>query len=228
MSDFRSANIESHLQDEPWTVLIPPGKVGMVRSLATTPGTIVYNLEGLVSPDTDPPRAFKTTDEIALLTGPGTWVLYSRKTGSSAVKETYLILYLNSLAEAQAIASLLGSAALNKVDLKEIGGTTQTGIDLMALFAAFTMAAPTSATIAASSGQAVASSSTRRYIYLRNVSTGGQRISLGFGQAAVLDDGITLEPGEWVEFSSPNGHVTAAVNAIASAAAAELAIQTGT
>lgn len=225
MVDY-AVNLESHIQDAPWTVEVPPGQVALVRSLATTPGTIVYNLGGLVDPTATNPKGFKTTDEIALLFREGTWHLYSAKPGTTAVKELYLVAYLKNLAEAAALASLLGSAALNKVDVREIGGTTQTGMDVTGY--SVTMSAPATDTPTAASAQALAASATRRFLYVKNVSTGGQRVSFGFGQTAVLDRGITLEPGEGFCLKWPDSRVVSTMTRIANATGGALAIQEGT
>lgn len=85
-----------------------------------------------------------------------------------------------------------------------------------------TGSAPTSASVGTSSAQAVASNSNRKGLILTNVSA--NTISLGIGQTAVLNDGITLVPwGVWVmdEYT----FTTAAINAIAAAASSDLAIQ---
>ena len=86
-----------------------------------------------------------------------------------------------------------------------------------------TPAAPTSATVDATSGAAVASNAARRGLVLTNTST--NLISLGLGATAVLGSGITLNAsgGVWVmdEFT----FTTAAINAIAGAEASNLAIQ---
>lgn len=85
-----------------------------------------------------------------------------------------------------------------------------------------TPSSPTAVSVGVTSAQAVASSATRKGLVLVNTSTA--RISLGFGATAVLDSGITLYPqGSFCmdEYSFDLG----AVNAIASAAASNLAIQ---
>lgn len=85
--------------------------------------------------------------------------------------------------------------------------------------------APTAATIGTSSATAVASNANRRGLTLRNVSTSGQRISLAFdGGTAVLNSGVTLDPGDVFSMA---GHdfTNGAVAAISSAASGSLAIQ---
>lgn len=83
-------------------------------------------------------------------------------------------------------------------------------------------ASPTAATVGVTSASAVASNSSRTGLVLTN--TSGNVISLGFGAAAVLSSGITLFPnGTFVmdQFT----FYTGAINAIASVASSNLAIQ---
>lgn len=87
---------------------------------------------------------------------------------------------------------------------------------------ALTAASPTFATVGISSAQAVAVNSSRKGLILTN--TSANTISLGIGASAVLNSGPTLYPGGvWVmdEYTFS----TAVINAIASAAASNLAIQ---
>lgn len=86
-----------------------------------------------------------------------------------------------------------------------------------------TASAPAAATVGTSSGQAVASNTGRLGLVL--VNTSSARISLGFGQTAVLDSGITLMPNGGTFVMDTMLFSTAAVNAIASAASSNLAIQ---
>ena len=90
------------------------------------------------------------------------------------------------------------------------------------------MKAPANASVGVTSAEAVAADTNRRFIYIRNTSTGTQRISVGFGKTAVVDDGVTLQPNEWVAFDLMTGCPTSAVNAKSSAASGLLAIQEGT
>lgn len=82
--------------------------------------------------------------------------------------------------------------------------------------------APTVAIVGVASAQHVAADSTRRGLHLRNLSQA--RISLGFGFPAVLDSGITLYPRDSYQMGEYDFDL-GAVNAIASAAASNLAIQ---
>lgn len=83
-------------------------------------------------------------------------------------------------------------------------------------------AAPATATVGITSAQALAANVNRKGLVLINLSA--NRISLGFGSAAVLNSGITLLPGGVYNMDGYLGS-TAAVNAIASAASSVLAIQ---
>lgn len=87
-------------------------------------------------------------------------------------------------------------------------------------------AAPTAVSVGVASGVLVAASTTRRHLVLVNTSAAA-RISLGFGNAAVLDSGITLYPnGGSYEMSEAEGNLyRGAINAIASVAATNCAVQ---
>lgn len=83
-------------------------------------------------------------------------------------------------------------------------------------------ASPTAATVGVTTASAVSSNASRTGLVLTN--TSGNIISLGLGAAAVLNSGITLFPyGSWTmdQFTFTTG----AINAIASAASSNLAIQ---
>ncbi len=76
----------------------------------------------------------------------------------------------------------------------------------------------------AASGVAVALNANRKGLVL--VNTSANRISLGFGaNAAVLDSGITLMPNGGTFAMDEYSFSTAAINAIASGAGSNLAIQ---
>jgi len=85
-----------------------------------------------------------------------------------------------------------------------------------------TPAAPTAASVGVASAQVVSANANRRGLVLVNTSTA--RISLGFGATAVLDSGQTMYPGGVFAMSEYDFDL-GAVNAIASAAASNLAIQ---
>lgn len=82
--------------------------------------------------------------------------------------------------------------------------------------------APGSASVGVASAQAVAANANRKGLVIVNLSS--NRVSIGIGQAAVLDKGITLtQNGVWemdkYTFSK------AAINAIAAGAASPITIQ---
>jgi hypothetical protein len=88
---------------------------------------------------------------------------------------------------------------------------------------ALTASSPTAASVGVASAQAVATNANRKGLLLTNTHA-TNRISLGFGAAAVLDSGVTLYPAGtyWMD---EYDFTTGAVNAIASGAATNLAIQ---
>jgi len=83
-------------------------------------------------------------------------------------------------------------------------------------------ASPTAASVGVASAQVVAANASRKGLVLVNTSV--NRISLGFGATAVLDNGVTLYPGGVFEMDERIFDL-GAVNAIASAASSNLAIQ---
>jgi len=113
-----------------------------------------------------------------------------------------------------------GNISLASIDSKltnplPVSGLISTKTDL-------TPSAPTAVSVGVASAQAVAANTNRKGLLLVNTSTA--RISLGFGASAVLDSGVTLYPqGTFCmdEYSFDLG----VVNAIASAATSNLAIQ---
>lgn len=86
-----------------------------------------------------------------------------------------------------------------------------------------TPSAPTAASVGVASAQAVAANANRKGLILVNTST--NRISLGFGSAAVLDSGVTLYPNGGSYSMGEYDFDLGAVNAIASGATSNLAIQ---
>jgi len=106
------------------------------------------------------------------------------------------------------------------------GVGTSTGISgvvIVSTKSALTGSSPTFATVGVTSAQAVASNANRKGLVLIN--TSANTISLAFGaNAAVLSSGITLTPnGVWVmdEYTFS----TSAINAIATGASSNLAVQ---
>lgn len=96
-----------------------------------------------------------------------------------------------------------------------ITGTVSTKTDL-------TPAAPSAVSVGVASGVAVAANANRRGLKLIN--TSNATISLGLGNAAVLNSGITLVPYGVFNMDEYDFDL-GAINAIASAAASNLAIQ---
>lgn len=88
---------------------------------------------------------------------------------------------------------------------------------------ALTAASPAAATVGVATAEAVAAAATRKGLIL--VNTSNNWISIGIGVDAVLYSGITLAPlgGSWQ--MDEYCFSTAAINAIASAASSNLAIQ---
>lgn len=116
------------------------------------------------------------------------------------------------------IDNAAGAAAVNVQDggnALTVDGTIGTKTDL-------TPSAPTFATVGVASAQAVAAAATRKGLYCGN--TSAAIISLAFGATAVLYSGITLYPGQ-AFFMDEYSFDTGAVNAIASAASSNLAVQ---
>jgi len=88
---------------------------------------------------------------------------------------------------------------------------------------ALTFSAPTAASVGIVSAQALAANANRKGLFLVNTST--NYISIGLGSAAVLYSGITLSPSGGSFWMDEYSFTTSAVNAIASGAASNLAIQ---
>ncbi len=130
---------------------------------------------------------------------------------SSAVTEKFLVIDAGAAANAQAVASILGGAASPSTNAL-----------------ARTMAAGATVTVSTSSASVVAADSTRKYLYIKNVSTGAQRVTIEFAGAAVLDSGHTLAQGEWRAWDISTGLSQQAVTAIGNAASTVLEYVTGT
>lgn len=102
-----------------------------------------------------------------------------------------------------------------------VPGNTDIGLVTRNAKSSLTGSAPTSATVGVSSASAVSSNASRKGLVL--VNTSQNTISLGVGNTAVLNSGITLAPnGVWVmdEYTFSTG----AINAIASAASSNLSV----
>jgi hypothetical protein len=87
---------------------------------------------------------------------------------------------------------------------------------------ALTASAPTAGSVGVASAQLVASAATRKGLVL--VNTSAATVSLGFGSTAVLNSGVTLLPGDSWSMDE-YCFFTGAINAIASVAASNVAVQ---
>lgn len=81
---------------------------------------------------------------------------------------------------------------------------------------------PSSAVVGATSGKVLDSNPNRTSLYFNNLSQ--NVISFGFGSDAVLNSGITLNPGEWLMMTEGT-FTRQQINAIASSGGSNLAIQ---
>lgn len=119
-------------------------------------------------------------------------------------------------------ANLNATVAQSGIWTVQPGNTANTTPWLVSTKSALTASSPTFATVGITSASAVAANSSRKGLVLIN--TSNNTISLGLGATAVLSSGITLTPGGVWEMDE-NTFTTAAINAIASAASSNLAIQ---
>lgn len=121
---------------------------------------------------------------------------------------------------------LLDSGGTNKASISAAGALKVDGSAVtqpVSTKTALVASSPTAATVGVTSAQALATNASRLGLVITN--TSANTISLGLGAAAVLNSGITLMPngGVWVMDEYTFG--TFAINAIASAASSNLAIQ---
>lgn len=102
-------------------------------------------------------------------------------------------------------------------------GTIRLAVDTFG--SAVSPAAPGAVSVGVASGALVAANTARRHLVI--VNTSNAYVSLGFGAAAVLYSGITLNPlGGSYEMSETQGNLyRGAINAIASAAASNVGVQ---
>lgn len=163
--------------------------------------------------------------------------------GTNAAAIVGTALKVDGSAVTQPVSGTVSIAPNQSVNLNQIAGTaTATGngvagsgvqrvtiasdnsaIPVSVSKIALTPASPTAATIGTSSGTAVSSNSSRKGLVLTN--TSNNIISLGLGVAAVLNSGIWLVPSGGVWVMDEYTFTTGAINAIASAASSNLAIQ---
>lgn len=137
----------------------------------------------------------------------GAWTVAATQSGVWSTGRTW------SLSSGTDSVTITGTVSVSGT--ATVTGTVSTKTDLAP-------ASPAAVSVGVASAALVASNATRRGLVLVNTSTA--RVSLGFGVAAVLDSGITLYPGD--SFSMDEySFDTGAINAIASAAASNVAIQ---
>lgn len=153
----------------------------------------------------------------------GDWWVYV----SAAANENVIRLDMADPVSALSYMLALSATGILAVDLTHIGGTVQTALDVSARYQNITMDSPTTATVGAASASILAAAATRRFLYLKNTHA-SQRLSLGFGGAAVLDSGVSLSAGDWVAFGPFNDVTTQQVFAIGAGAGTTIAVQTGT
>lgn len=163
---------------------------------------------------------------VAILFVTGDWEIRMPVTSAGPHTVTHSDLRLYGTPETAAIAA----SDVSPVNVQQIGGTVQTGLDFTGKFAPITMLAPAvNADVDASSEEVVAARTGRRYLYVENTSSAGQILWLAFGaNAAVVGSGIRLSPGQFYELIAPGGVTEQAVNAIASAVNGSASVQEGT
>lgn len=121
-------------------------------------------------------------------------------------------------------ASVPVAATLTAETTKVIGTVNVAASQTIAITKTdLTPSSPTASSVGVTSAQVLAAAATRKGLVL--VNTSNNRISLGFGAAAVLDSGITLYGPGGTFVMDDYCFDVGAVNAIASAAASNLAVQ---
>lgn len=100
--------------------------------------------------------------------------------------------------------------------------STIAAIGVVSTKTALTASTPIAVSVGTSTGAVVGTNASRKGLILVNTSV--NTISLGLGVSAVLNSGITLQPGGTFEMDEYS-FFTGAVNAIASVAASNLAVQ---
>lgn len=148
--------------------------------------------------------------------------------GSSSVSVTGTVTTTPSGTQNVNVTNAAGASAVNIQDGGNsitVDGTVTSvpsGTQNVSTKTDLTPSSPTAATVGVASAQAVAANSNRKGLILVNTSV--NTISIGLGATAVLNSGITLYPGgvfQMDEYCFDLG----AVNAIASSASSNLAIQ---
>jgi len=200
----------------PYTIPIPNGtdyfKLPCPRPvilIATDPvaaGTIYIFPRSSPVGDTN---AIPIAGGAAFLDAIGDW--YIRHSGGST--QTFRVIDAGGAGNAQAVMAAV-SPGMSSLEAKLIPVTWGT---------------PSTQTIGAASVAILAANTARRALKIRNASTGGQRFTLEFGGAAVIDVGggtyLQGEADEWVPLDSVS---TASVNVIFSAAGGVIEFTEGT
>jgi N-acetylmuramic acid 6-phosphate (MurNAc-6-P) etherase len=121
--------------------------------------------------------------------------------------------------------SVDGSGATQPVSATNLDIRPLTATDVVTVvnYQPLTPYAPAAVSVGVASAQAVAALATRKGLILIN--TSANYISLGFGAAAVLYSGVTLNPAGGSFELDQYSFTTGAINAIASGAASNLGVQ---
>lgn len=149
-------------------------------------------------------------DRVLYLHAPGDWRI--RNTGTTEITALVLDAYD-------------GLAALFWGGVKITGGSVAVHPSSTV---PIVMSAPAVVSVGAASALALAANTNRKFVYFRNIDA-AKVISLAFDNGtAVNGSGVVLNPGDAVSMHAPGeAPTTGQVNAIASAASANLAIQEG-
>lgn len=200
---------------------------GFIGIKGGTDGTIIGNtadsMKTLVTATVLPPLASTSTLQVAeaILIGAVTETAPANDTASSGLNGRLQRIAQNLTSIDAGIPTALGiQVKANSMSVAiasdQVVPTSITVVDLVGN-------APQTATIVATSGAAVAANAARKGLIIRNVSI--NKISLGLdGNAAVLNSGITLYPGDAWNMDSYDFTV-GAIAAIASAAGSVISIQ---
>lgn len=221
MSGGTTINFECSQDDATWVSILAHqmGVSGSQGVTSTTDGSFRLNVAGVKSVRTRISAYSAGTITIkgypTPVTGQGTTVglaAGSAIIGSLTANQSVNVAQMNG-------ATTPIGAGVEATALRVTLPTDGTGV--VTTKKALTASAPTFATVAATSGTAVASNANRKGLIL--VNTSANIISLGFaGAAAVLNSGVTLAPYGSYEMNEYS-FTTGAVTAIASVASSNLA-----
>ena len=161
-----------------------------------------------------------STQGRVMLPVPGVWYIQLvESSGGAQTRTLFLMDYAMLSGAADALAGVAG------MDLTSINGTTQTGLNLTALYMPPTnIVGQAAITVNAADTAVFAANAARRYMMLLNRSTGGQDVGFWIGTATgVAGAGmfIVLPAGAGYKFQSPSERPpTGQIRAYASAAGA--------